>query len=142
MIAVSNLQTIHIIYEAFGKGDIPTMLDQLADDVQWEVWADNSAQKAGVPWFQAQSGKNGVMAFFQTIGDPTKFQLKDFQVLSILDGGNQIAAEIIIEADIPSIGGHFRDEEMHLWTFNDMGKVTRLRHYADTYKHIKAAGLH
>jgi ketosteroid isomerase-like protein len=29
---------------------------------------------------------------------------------------------------------------MHLWTFNDAGKVTRLRHYTDTAKHLKAAG--
>ena len=33
---------------------------------------------------------------------------------------------------------HFRDEEVHLWTFNDAGKVTRLRHYTDTAKQIAA----
>jgi hypothetical protein len=27
---------------------------------------------------------------------------------------------------------------MHLWTFNDDGKVSRLRHYTDTAKHIAA----
>jgi ketosteroid isomerase-like protein len=35
-------------------------------------------------------------------------------------------------------GGHYRDEEMHLWTFNEDGKVTRLRHNTDTAKHIAA----
>jgi len=28
---------------------------------------------------------------------------------------------------------------MHLWTFNDAGKVIRLRHYTDTAKHLQAA---
>jgi hypothetical protein len=28
---------------------------------------------------------------------------------------------------------------MHLFTFNAEGKVTRLRHYTDTAKHIAAA---
>jgi hypothetical protein len=37
------------IYEAFGKGDIPTILGYIADDVRWEAWQDNSAQQAGVP---------------------------------------------------------------------------------------------
>jgi hypothetical protein len=30
-------------------------------------------------------------------------------------------------------------EEIHLWTFDDSGKVAGLRHYTDTAKHIKAA---
>jgi ketosteroid isomerase-like protein len=30
------------------------------------------------------------------------------------------------------------DEELHLWTFNDNGKVVRLRHYVDTAKHLDA----
>ena len=136
-----NLITVQAIYEAFGKGDIPTILSHLADDVNWESWADNSAQKAGVPWLQFMKGKDGVLAFFQLIGNPEVFQIKEFQVLSMMDGGHQIAAEFVIEADILTTGGHFRDEEVHLWTFNDQGKVVRLRHYTDTHKHMLAAGL-
>ncbi|HMQ61391.1 MAG TPA: nuclear transport factor 2 family protein [Flavilitoribacter sp.] len=136
-----NLITVQAIYEAFGKGDIPTILSHLADDVNWESWTDNSAQKAGVPWLQSMKGKDGVLAFFQLIGNPEVFQIKEFQVLSIMDGGRQIAAEFVIEADILSTGGHFRDEEVHLWTFNDQGKVVRLRHYTDTHKHMVAAGF-
>jgi uncharacterized protein len=49
-----------------------------------------------------------------------------------------VAAEFVIEATPPG-GFRYRDEEMHLWTFGPDGKVTRLRHYLDTAKHIKAA---
>ena len=136
-----NLITVQAIYEAFGKGDIPTILSHLADDVNWESWADNSAQKAGVPWLQSRKGKDGVLAFFQLIGNPEIFQIKEFRIISMMDGGSQIAAEFVIEADILTTGGHFRDEEVHLWTFNDQGKVVRLRHYTDTHKHMLAAGL-
>ena len=38
-------------------------------------------------------------------------------------------------------GGHYKDEEMHLWTFNDAGKVIRLWHFLDTHKHMQAAKL-
>ena len=31
-----NVGTVAAIYEAFGRGDLPAILDQLADDVQWE----------------------------------------------------------------------------------------------------------
>jgi hypothetical protein len=132
----SNLAVINTIYEAFGKGDIPTILEQMADDVQWEQWADNSAQRAGVPWLAPRSGKTGVLEFFQVLGG---MPVKEFQILSIMAGGNQVAVEFVIEVDGSTVGGHYRDEEIHLWTFNDQGKVTRLRHYTDTTKHIAAA---
>ena len=125
------------IYACFGQGDVPGILEKLDDNVRWEEWADNSAQKSDVPWMQAQQGKAGAMAFFQCIG--TLMQVKDFQVLSIMEGGNQVVAEVTIKADLPSLGNQFQDEELHLWTFNDAGKVTRFRHYLDTHKHIKAA---
>ena len=132
----NHLATIGAIYEAFGKGDIPTILSHMAEDVQWEQWADNSAQAAGVPWLAPRQGKAGVLAFFQVLGG---MPIKDFQVLGMMAGGNQVAVEFVIEAEVPSTGGHYRDEEMHLWTFDESGKVIRLRHYTDTAKHIAAA---
>ena len=132
----NNLQTINIIYEAFGKGDIPTIVEHLADDVQWEQWADNSSQKAAVPWMKAQQGKAGAVEFFKTVG---QMVIKEFSVLSVMGNENQVAAEFVIEAEIPATGKWYRDEEVHLWTFNDAGKITRLRHYTDTAKHIAAA---
>lgn len=127
------------IYACFGQGNIAGILELLDDNVQWESWTDNSAQKAGVPWLKAQKGKEGAMAFFQCIG--SMLQIKDFQILNLMEGGNQVAVELIFEADVPGTGGHLRDEEMHLWTFNEAGKVTRLRHYADTHKHMQAANV-
>lgn len=134
----NNLKTIHSIYEAFGKGDIPAIIDCLAEDVQWEKWDDNSAQQAGVPWLQARHGKEGALTFFKIVGE---LNIKDFRVLSIMSNENQVAVEFIIEADVPATRGHYRDEEMHLWTFDEEGKVIRLRHYADTAKHMAAAKL-
>lgn len=133
----NNLETVNAIYEAFSRGDIPAILGHLAEDIAWEAWPDNSAQKAGVPWMEARRGRENVLGFFKTVGE---FQFKEFQVLSLMAGGNQVAVELAVEADVPSTGGHFRDEEMHVWTFDDEGQVIRLRHYLDTAKHIAAAG--
>ena len=135
----NHLATINSIYEAFGKGDIPTILNYLSEDVQWEKWADNSAQNAGVPWMQAREGKEGAAEFFRIVG---KFHIRDFEVLSIMGNDKQVAVEFVIEANIPATEGYYRDEEMHLWTFDEQGKVIRLRHYTDTAKHITAAKRH
>lgn len=132
----NHLATVDMIYEAFGKGDLPTILDCVADDVRWEAWDDNRAQAAGVPWLQERHGKEGVLAFFQVMGG---LRVHDFRVLSLMAGGNQVAAEFEIEFESPATGRRLRDQEIHLWTFNDQGQVSRLRHYADTAKHIETA---
>lgn len=133
---MSNVSTVQGIYESFGKGDIPAILDVLADDVAWESWADNSAVKVGVPWMTPRHGKSEVAGFFEVAG---QMEVLDLQVLSIMDGGDQVAVEFVFEVNLPTFGGgHYRDEEIHLWSFDDAGKVTRLRHYTDTAKHIAA----
>jgi ketosteroid isomerase-like protein len=133
---MSNLATVQAIYEAFGKGDVPAILEMLADDVEWESWADNSAVKAGVPWMTPRHGKAEAAKFFETAG---QMEIVDLQVLSFMEGGDQVAVEFVFEARLPAWGGgHYRDEEIHLWTFDADGKVSRLRHYTDTAKHIAA----
>lgn len=132
---MNNLATVNRIYEAFGKGDLPTIMECIADEVRWEHWADNSAQKAGVPWMQAQQGKQGVIDFFTIAGE---LEVRAFEVLSMMANETKVAAELVFEARVPSTGKIYRDEEIHLWTFNGEGKVIGLRHYADTAKIIAA----
>lgn len=131
-----HLATVSAIYEAFAQGDVPGILEHMSDDVRWEEWSDNTVQKAGVPWLQPRRGKEGVREFFSIVGE---FRITEFRVLSLMAGENQVAAEILIEAEVPSTGGRYRDEELHLWTLDDSGKVSRMRHYVDTAKHIAAA---
>jgi len=100
----NHLATAAAIYEAFGKGDIPTILSHMAEDVQWEQWADNSAQRADVPWLAPRQGRAGVLEFFQILGG---MPIKDFQVLAMMVGGNQVAVEVVIKAEVPSTGGAF-----------------------------------
>ena len=133
-LAMTNLNTTQQIYEAFGRGDVPAIVDLCAEDVAWEHWEDNWAQKKGIPILQERTGKLGVGEFFAAVGTLT---MQSFEVLNIMEGGNQVAVTFVIEYDTP-VGGHLRDEEMHLWTFDPAGKVSGLRHYVDTAKHLSA----
>jgi len=130
---VSNIATVQGIYEAFGKGDVPAIQAVLADDVEWESWPDNSSVNAGVPWMVPRNGKDDVVHFFEAVA---QMEVVEVQVLGMMEGGNKVAVEFVIEAKVPSSGKQFRDEEIHVWTFDDKGKVTRLRHYTDTAKQI------
>jgi ketosteroid isomerase-like protein len=123
-----HLAAVQAIYEAFGRADIPAILERLAPDVAWEQWDDNYAQRAGVAHMKQRSDRDGVAEFFGEVGN---LGLRSFEVLDILAGERQVAAEIRFEAE------RFADEEIHLWTFGDDGLVTRFRHYVDTAKHIE-----
>jgi ketosteroid isomerase-like protein len=134
-----NLDTLQSIYQAFGRGDVPTILSALSPDVQWEAWEDHSAQRAGHPLFATRNGPEAAAEFFALLG--TNLTIHDFQVLDIFGSGAQAAAEITIDYTYLPTGRRMRDEELHLWTFGDDGRVRRFRHYVDTAKHMRAAGL-
>ena len=120
------------IYQAFGRGDIPAILARLADDVAWDVWPDNSAQRAGVAHLQARQGPQEVSVFFAGVAD---WSVNDFRVLDVVGAGRQVVAQISVDFTLPG-GRRLVDEELHLWTFDDAGRVVAFRHYCDTAKHI------
>lgn len=131
----SALETVQQIYAAFGRGDVPAILAALDDEVKWEHWEDNFAQRAGVPWLLGGSGQAAAVAFFSEVGRMT---INDFQVLGMMASDTQVAVEVVLDATLPN-GKRIRDEELHLWNVNAQGKVTRMRHYLDTAKHAAAA---
>ena len=126
--------TVGEIYEAFGRGDVPAVLERLADDVAWDVFDDNTAQAAGVPYFQPRRGKEGVLEFFGVIAD---WEIRRFEITAL--GGDDRIAVAEIVTDVVTPAGPLRDEEAHVWHVGDDGRVTRLRHYIDTAKHASLA---
>jgi ketosteroid isomerase-like protein len=122
------------MYEAFRRGDVPAILAKLAPDVRWEHWPDNSAQKAGVPWLQPRTGRDEVRGFYDILAT---YQFHEVRVASLLGGENKVVAEVIVEATL-SNGVRIRDEQLHLFTFNDAGQVVAFREYIDTAKVIAA----
>jgi ketosteroid isomerase-like protein len=132
--STANLATVTDIYAAFGRGDVPAILDKIAPNCRWESWENNQAQRQGVPTLQPRTGPAGVADFFAAVGE---LHIDDFQVLDMLAGERQVAVEVVIAYSTPA-GGYLRDEELHLWTFDERQQVVRLRHYVDTAKHIAA----
>jgi ketosteroid isomerase-like protein len=135
--AAANLAVVGGIYDAFGRGDIDFILDQIADDCAWESWLDNHGQNAGLPPMKPRHGRAGVAEFFAYVAT---MQIQDFQVLDMLASDRQVVVEVQISIAMPD-GGSVTDEELHLYSLNDEGKITGMRHYVDTAKQIKAYGL-
>ncbi len=131
----SALETVQHIYAAFGRGDVPAIMGALDDEVNWEAWENNFAQASGVPWLKGGKGKAAVGEFFRVVGE---MKFNDFRVLGMMANEGQVAVEIVLDATLPN-GKRVQDEELHLWNVNPAGRVTRMRHYLDTAKHMAAA---
>ena len=58
---MSNIPTVQDIYAAFGRGDVPAILAQLAEDVDWEY----GMADAGVPWLQPRRSATPRSVAFQ-----------------------------------------------------------------------------
>lgn len=129
---MSNLKTVQQIYASFGAGDIPAILAQLADDVDWEY----SAHDTAVPWLQRRRGRDAVTGFFESLG---AIEFNKFAPKEIIDGGDVVVALIDIELRVKATGKRIAEEdEIHVWRFNGAGKVARFRHGADTHMHEQA----
>jgi ketosteroid isomerase-like protein len=50
--AEKNVETIKLIYEAFRRGDVPTILAHVTDDVDWA----SEASTKGAPWYGGHHG--------------------------------------------------------------------------------------
>lgn len=134
-----DLETVQAIYQAFGQGDVPGILSRLSPQVQWDNWGNHSAQTAGHPLMVERSDPKGVGEFFQRVGET--LAIHEFKVLDIFGSGRQVVAEVVMDCTYRSTGRRIRDEELHLWTFGEDGKVQRFRHYMDTAKHLRGSGL-
>ena len=61
----TNIKTVQSLYEAFGRGDIGFILDQLTDDVDWASCPDSNI----APWRGIHRGKAEVPNFFKALGE-------------------------------------------------------------------------
>ena len=65
------------MYEAFGRGDVATILDAVTDDVDWAAEAAGTA----APWHGVRHGKDAVAAFFAEFG--STMEVEEFTPVSI-----------------------------------------------------------
>src|SRR5438270_1550961 len=60
---IQNTERVTEIFEAFGRGDVAYILDQLADDARFVSHLDPI-----VPWAGEFAGKDNVARYFQALG--------------------------------------------------------------------------
>jgi ketosteroid isomerase-like protein len=133
---MSNIDTVKRIYEAFGRGDVPAILEVISEDVEWEY----GAPEAKIPWLEHGRGRAHVAKFFSTVAETLAFDR--FDVGEIVGNDSLVVALVSLEARVKPTGKKLSEvDEVHIWRFDASGKVARFRHRADTLQHARAAGV-
>lgn len=130
MSAQDNVKTIQQLYEAFGRGDIPTILNALADDVEWKEPPNGAPPFAGT-----HHGRDGVGRFFQRLAEtvePEQFEPREF-----VAQGDVVVALGYYRFRARTTGKSYDTEWSMVWRFRD-GKVAQFQIYKDSAAEVAA----
>lgn len=122
--AEENLKVVQTIYDAFGRGDVDFILDNLTDDVDWAVESGGSA-----PWNGARRGKAQVAAFFKAIADNS--EVTELTPLAFATNDSDVTAVIHYAMRVPATGKS-GDMDLHHWFRFTDGKISFVRGTEDT----------
>ena len=130
-----NIETVNGIYAAFGRGDAPAIIEQMADDVDWEF----GASQHRIPWLVNGRGRAAVKSFFDSLA---ALDFHEFRPLAVMGEADWVVALVRLECTVKSTGRKLREEcEAHIWRFDERGRVAAMRHAADTWHHAWALGM-
>jgi ketosteroid isomerase-like protein len=119
-----NVQVARQGYENFRSGSISSLLDQMAEDVVWQL-----PDIEGVPLGGTRTGRAGVADFFSTLArdqeviefEPREFIAQDDKVVSL---GHY-------KWRVRETGREFESDFVHVFTVRD-GKIAAFREHFDT----------
>ena len=132
-----NTALIQKLYDAFRRGDIETILNNLTDDVQWGLEGP-----AIIPFAGRRIGKSQVRGFFDALATTqrdVKLNMEHF-----VAQGNLVASIGRYSGTVIATGKKFDDAIAHFFEIRD-GKVARFVDFTDTasvadsYTHASAA---
>lgn len=126
------IETVKKIYEAFARGDIPQILEQLSEDVVWEYGKIDN----GVPWLRPGQGKKAAVDFFTSLHG---MEITRFEVNDVVGNDHVVVGLINFDFTVKSTGKKVEErDEAHIWRFDAKGRVVRFRHAPDTLAQAQA----
>jgi ketosteroid isomerase-like protein len=126
-----NVAVVRRIYEAFAKGDVPTVLSLFDPKIEW--WeAENFIYADGNPYIGPEAVLTGV---FMKLGE----EWEGFGVSpeGLLDAGDTVVSHGYYIGTYKRNGEKVRAQFAHFFSLRD-GKVARFQQYADTAQFLRA----
>ena len=123
--SAENVAVVQALYEAFGKGDIPSVLGKFDQNIEWRE-AENFIYADRNPYIGPNAILEGV--FLRIVSEWDNFTVSPE---SILDAGEQVVTLGTYSGTHKKTGKSVRAQMVHVWNFSD-GKAVRFQQYTDT----------
>ena len=130
---MSHTHTVQEIYGAFQRGDVPAILERVSEEVDWR---NDAVESRECPWNGDFSGRSRLPGFFSALAAQLDFKV--FDVKTVVASGDHVAVHLRIESVLRKNGHPLRNDAIHLWTFDGLGKVSQYRHFNDTAAELAA----
>ena len=127
----ANVETAKRGYEAFGRGDIPAVLELLDENCAWI--SPGPGDK--LPWAGAFKGKQQVANFFAQVGQNLEFS--EFAPREFIEQGDTVVVLGVSTGRTKKTGKTVKDEWAHVFKFRQ-GKVVSWQEYVDTAANVAA----
>jgi uncharacterized protein len=119
-----NIKTVEAIYDAFGRGDVGFIIDQLTDDIDWASGSESSI----APWYGVRHMAE-IPDFFRELGGA--ITVTEFTPLAYTSNDTDVMAVIRFGMTSTQTGKSGVMDLHHWWRFRD-GKVYYYRGTEDT----------
>ena len=127
-VAVAQVQAA---YADFGRGDVPSLLNRLTDDIVWTTPGAGTA----IPNAGRLQGKAQVAKFFEGIGDNLEFH--EFNPSEFISQGDVVVAIGTWDATVRGTDVRIKDGFAMVFRLRD-GKIAEFREYSDTREYAQA----
>ena len=125
---MSNVGLLQGLYEAFGRGEMPTVLGAMSPDIRWYQAEGNPYNPSGDAWVGPDAVVNNLFIRLGTEWEQFTVHPKRF-----LDAGDSVVVEARYTGTYKPTGKSMDTQVCHIWDVNN-GKITRFQQYMDTAK--------
>jgi ketosteroid isomerase-like protein len=131
---MGNVEIMRGGYEAFARGDVPSVLALFAPDIEWREAESNPYKPDGKAWI----GPDAIVQnLFMRLGS----EWDGFTVTpkALHDAGDTVVAECRYTGVHRATGKSIDAQACHVWRFDD-GKIASFQQYVDTAQMQDAMG--
>jgi uncharacterized protein len=123
---MQNLEIVQRLYQAFGSGDMPTLLGALDPDVEWI-----NPGPASPAYFGTQRGPAAVARnVFGFLAENLRFDV--FEPREFFTSDDKVVVLLHMEAVAARSGTRVVNDAVHVFTFK-AGKVVRFQDFQNNY---------
>jgi len=125
-----NARLVQQVYQNVKAGAIQSVLNFLAEDVQWQL-----PEMENVPFAGRWQGRQQVGQFFSKLAETQ--DIVEFEPEEFIAQGDKVVVLGRFSMRVKSTGKDSFSDWAHIWTIKD-GEITLFREYVDTAAVMKA----